>query len=108
MNSIISTTGRVLKSAGRHLINDKGSLIVAGITVGAVGCIELGAVLTRREEEAKQGKTPEKSVLREIWDDIGDHVISLGATMATCALITGFNDEVIMPALRAKFPDRYM
>lgn len=109
MKNIIGTSAKVLKSAGRHLINDKSSLIIAGITIGAVGCIELGAVLTKREAEEKyEGKTPEKCVLREIWDDIGEHVISLGATMGVCALINGFSDEVVLPALKAKYPDKYM
>jgi hypothetical protein len=107
IKNLATTTVKVVKTGAKSIICDKTAMAIAGITIGTITCIELGCVLTKREYEAKDGKEPDKSILREIWDDIGEHVVSFAGTLATCALVNGISEEVILPALRKKWPDKY-
>lgn len=108
MKKIIEVTGNVLKQSANNLIKDKSGWIIVGTTLGFITALEAGAILTKREaEEHYENKKPEKSFLKELWEEVGEHYKSMATTMVTCNLITGFNDVVIVPALKKKWPDRY-
>lgn len=108
IKNIAGVVKRVVKSGATSVARDKDALAVFGLTIGAIGCVEIGYVLTKREYEEKEGKEPEKSLLREMWDDTKGYVGQLAATLAVCGLINGITDEVVLPALKAKYPDKYM